>query len=84
LKCCDNGYDVVMGLKDDIEKGVKDIKDTITGASHRANAEGEQVKRDVAGDEMTPGEKIGSVANQIKETAEANYDEAKRNVRDAT
>jgi len=73
-----------MGLKDDIVKGVKDVKDAITEASHRGNAEAEQVKRDVAGDQMTTGEKVGSVANQVKESAQANYDEAKRNVRDST
>jgi len=38
----------------------------------------------VAGDQMTTGEKVGSVANQVKESAQANYDEAKRNVRDST
>ncbi len=73
-----------MGLKDEIVKGVKDVKDAITEATHRSNAEAEQVKRDVAGDQMTAGEKVGSVANQVKESAQANYDEAKRNVRDAT
>jgi hypothetical protein len=73
-----------MGLKDDIVKGVKDVKDAITEAGHRSNAEAEQVKRDVAGDQMTPGEKVGSVANQVKESAQASYDEAKRNVRDST
>jgi hypothetical protein len=73
-----------MGLKDDIVKGVKDVKDSITEATHRSNAEAEQVKRDVAGDQMTTGEKVGSVANQVKESAQANYDEAKRNVRDST
>ncbi|HEY1680516.1 MAG TPA: hypothetical protein VGF98_02605 [Candidatus Tumulicola sp.] len=73
-----------MGLKDEIVKGVKDVKDAIAEATHRSNAEAEQVKRDVAGDQMTPGEKVGSVANQVKESTQASYDEAKRNVRDAT
>jgi hypothetical protein len=33
---------------------------------------------------MTTTEKVGSVANQVKESAQANYDEAKRNIRDST
>jgi hypothetical protein len=73
-----------MGLKDDIVNGVKDIKDSISEASHRSNAQAEQTKRDVAGDQMTTGEKVGSAVNQAKETVQANYDEAKRNVRDST
>jgi hypothetical protein len=73
-----------MGLKDDIVNGVKDVKDALTEASHRSNAEAEQVKRDVAGDQMTTTEKVGSVANQVKESAQADYDEAKRNIRDST
>jgi hypothetical protein len=49
-----------MGLKDDIVKGVEDIKDSVAELGHRANANAEQTKRDVAGDQMTPGEKVGS------------------------
>jgi hypothetical protein len=73
-----------MGLKDDIVKGIEDIKDSISEAAHRSNAQAEQTKRDVAGDEMTVGQKAGSALNQAKESVQANYDETKRNVRDAT
>jgi hypothetical protein len=78
-----------MGLKDAFEKaadavkhGAADAKDWVSEAGHRGAAEGEQAKRDVAGDAMTPGEHIGSVLNQGKENLEAGVDHAKRDVRD--
>jgi hypothetical protein len=73
-----------MGLKDDIVKGVEDIKDSVAELGHRANANAEQTKRDVAGDQMTPGEKVGSTLNQAKESVQAEYDKTKRDVRDST
>ena len=73
-----------MGIKDAIEKGVENVKDALSEGSHRTAAEGEQTKRDLLGDEMTPGEHVKSVANQAKETVQANYDAAKRNVRENT
>ena len=78
-----------MGLKDAFEKaadtvkhGAEDVKDWVSEAGHRGAAEGEQAKRDVAGDTLTPGEKAGSVLNQGKEDLLAGVDHAKRDVRD--
>ena len=78
-----------MGLKDAFEKaaeavkhGAEDVKDFVSEAGHRGAAESEQAKRDVAGDTMTPGEQVGSVLNQGKESLEAGVDHAKRDVRD--
>jgi len=76
------------GLKDNIEKGIDAVKkgaenvtDAASEAAHRSAAQGEQTKRDIAGDQMTTGEKIGSVFNQGKENVGAEVDSVKRDVR---
>ncbi len=73
-----------MGIKDELNKGVKNVQDTVKEAGHRGEAQAEQTKRDVAGDEMTTSEKAGSAANQAKNTVEAEFDKAKRDVRNKT
>lgn len=80
-----------MGFKDELDKGVdavkkaaENAKDAISEAGHRTAAEGEEAKRDLAGDEMTPGEKLGSVVNQAKESTLADVDRVKRDVRSGT
>jgi hypothetical protein len=77
-----------MSSKDALEKGLdtikdaaKNAKDVITEAGHRSAAQGEQIKRDVAGDEMSASEKAGSMANQAKESVLAEVDRAKRGLR---
>jgi hypothetical protein len=77
-----------MGLKEELDKGLDaakkaaaNLKDAIGEAGHRGAAEGEATKRDLAGDEMTPGEKLGSALNQAKETTLADVDHLKRDVR---
>ncbi len=72
-----------MGLKDSIENVGKDIKDSVNEAGHRTAAEGEQTKRDVAGDDMTAGEKAGSMFNQAKESVKADTSAGKRETRDS-
>jgi hypothetical protein len=74
-----HGAEEVAGA---VKHGVEDVKDYVSEAGHRGAAEGEQAKRDVAGDTLTPGEQAGSVLNQGKENLEAGYDHAKRDVRD--
>ncbi len=80
-----------MGLKDSINKGIdgvkkgaENVKDSVSEAGHRSAAEGEQTKRDIAGDQMTTTEKIGSTLNQGKENVQAETDAAKRDVRNNT
>lgn len=73
-----------MKASDAIKKTVDDAKDTLHEAGHRSNAEGEKAKRELLGDEMTAGEKAKSVANQAKETVQAEYDAAKKDVRNQT
>jgi F0F1-type ATP synthase membrane subunit b/b' len=86
---------VFMGLKDQIEHatdkvkdavkhGVENTKDAVNEAQHRSQAEGEQAKRDIAGDAMTPTEYAGSVVNQTVNEAQASISHAKRDVRDTT
>jgi hypothetical protein len=70
-----------MSIKDTIGNVVNNVKDTISEAGHRSAAEGEQAKRDALGDQMTTGEKAGSLLNQGAETIKANVDASKREVR---
>jgi hypothetical protein len=73
-----------MKATDAIKKALDDVKDTTNETAHRSNAEGEKAKRELLGDEMTTGEKAKSVANQAKETLQAEYDAAKKDVRHNT
>lgn len=73
-----------MGLKDAINKIVDNVKDTANEASHKSAAEGEQAKRDVAGDQMSVGENLGSMANQAKEELQGETAATKRDVRNST
>lgn len=73
-----------MDLKDEMNKFGNNVKDTVNEAGHRSAAEGEQIKRDAAGDEMTASEKAGSMLNQAKNNVQAEADAAKRDVRNNT
>ncbi len=70
-----------MGLKDAIDKTVHNVKDAVHEGMHRSTADAEKAKRDVAGDEMTAGEKMGSLLNQGKNEVQADIDRAKRDLR---
>ena len=69
---------------DAIKRGIDDVKDSVHETQHRSAAEGERARRDVLGDELTPGEKVGSVANEAKQRAQAEVDAMKRELRDKT
>ncbi len=73
-----------MGLMDGIKKAVDNVADAVSEAGHKTNAEAEHATRDVAGDAMTPGEKLGSVVNEGKENLLGGVDHAKRDVRSNT
>ena len=73
-----------MGLQDEIKKTISNVGDAIKEAGHRTNAEAEHADRDVAGDTMTPGEKLGSLATEGKERVLADVDATKRDVRNNT
>ncbi len=68
----------------EINKTVKDIGDTLKEGAHRGEADAERAKRSVAGDAMTPGEKLGSVAKEVGSDTKAEIDKTKRSIRDAT
>lgn len=76
-----DGFDKVV---DGAKNALENAKDAASEGSHRSIAEGEQAKRDVAGDQMTAGEKLGSVVNQGKNSVQAEVDAAKRDARNAT
>ncbi len=80
-----------MGLKDALNNAVDSVKDAVANAKdasseagHRTAAEAEQAKRDAAGDNLTLGEKAGSVFNQAKHNVQAEADAAKQDARNAT
>jgi hypothetical protein len=73
-----------VGLKEEFVKTIDNVKDAINEAGHRSAAEAEQAKRDVAGEELTPGENLASMANQAKHSVAAEVDAAKLEVRSNT
>ena len=66
-----------MSIKDDLNNVIGAVKDTFSEAGHKSTAEAERTRREVAGDTMTPGEKVGSVANEAKNNVQAGVDHAK-------
>lgn len=72
-----------MGLKDEFVKVVDNVKDSFSEAGHRSEAEAEQAKRDVAGDRMTVGENVSSMANQAKHSVAAEIDATKQDLRNS-
>jgi len=58
-----------------------DTKDTVDEIKHRAQAAGEHLKRDVAGDSMPLGDRIVSNVKEAGHKATAEIDAAKRDVR---
>jgi hypothetical protein len=72
-----------VGLKEEFVKAVDNVRDAVSEVGHRSAAEGEQAKRDVAGDQMTVGENIGSMANQAKHSVAAEVDAAKQDIRNS-
>ena len=73
-----------MSIKNEANKIYNNAKDTLSEANHRSQAEAEQEVRDELGDELSPGEKLNSVANQVKNNVQAGVDHAKRDVRNNT
>jgi hypothetical protein len=82
-----------MGMKDTIgralgeveaavERTVDKAKDAINESKHRAEAAVEHNRRELAGDEMDPATRIGSVANEIKNDVQADVAQTKRSLRD--
>jgi hypothetical protein len=72
---------VVSTVSNAAETAIANVKDAASEAAHRTSAQAEQTKRDVAGDTLTPGEHVESVATQIKEETLAQVDAAKQSIR---
>ena len=70
-----------MSIKDDLKNTVGKIKDAASEAGHKSTAAAEHDRRDIAGDTMTPSEKIGSVTNEAKNDVQAGIDHAKGEAR---
>jgi hypothetical protein len=58
-----------------------DTSDVIDETRNRAEATGERAKRTVAGDAMSPGEKIGSHLKEAGHEIKAGVDKASRELR---
>jgi hypothetical protein len=66
-----------MSLQDEIKNAVGAVKDTVNEVLHKSTAEAEKTRREAAGDTMTPGEKLSSIANEAKNNVQAGVDHAK-------
>jgi hypothetical protein len=58
-----------------------DTKDTVDEVKNRAQAAGEHLKRDVAGDDMPLGDRVASNVKEVAHKTKAEIDSAKRDVR---
>jgi F0F1-type ATP synthase membrane subunit b/b' len=67
--------------KDTLNTLKHDTQDAIDEAKNRAQAGGEHLKRDVAGDAMPLGDRIASNVKEAVHNAKADIDAAKRDVR---
>lgn len=66
-----------MDLKDSIKNTVETVKDSVNEGLHKSTAEAEHARRETAGDTMTTGEKVNSMANEVKNNVQAGTDHAK-------
>ncbi len=71
------GHTPSMSIQNDLKNMVGAVKDTLSEAGHKGAADAEHARRDAAGDTMTTGEKISSVANEAKNNVQAGVDHAK-------
>jgi hypothetical protein len=68
--------------KDTLDTLKHDTKDTLDEMKNRTQAGGERLKRDVAGDSMPLGDRIASNVKEVAHKTKADFDSAKRDVRD--
>lgn len=66
---------------DKAANALKNARDTASAEVHDVKAEAERQKRMERGETMTPGEELGSVAEEVSHKAKADYDRAKRDMR---
>jgi hypothetical protein len=73
----------VEDAKEAVQRTVDDVKDSLHEASHRSEAEAERQKRELLGDEMTPGERASSTVNEVKNDLQADVAATKRSWRES-
>jgi gas vesicle protein len=78
------GKDILDKAADTVKVTVDNVKDRVHEGQHRSAADAERAKRETLGNEMTPGEKVGSAVNEAKHRTQAEYDAVKRDVRERT
>lgn len=67
-----------MDKHDNIDTVKEDVRTGVDEMTERAKAGGEALKRAVAGDAMTPGEKLGSHVKEIGHDMKAGLDKMER------
>jgi hypothetical protein len=72
----------VEDAKEAVQRTSENVKDSLHEASHRSTAEAEREKRELLGDEMTPGERARSTVNEAKNDLQADVAAAKRSLRE--
>jgi hypothetical protein len=60
---------------------VANVKDAVSEQLHRGAAEVEHTRRDAAGDDLSASERLASIANEIKNNAQAEIDALKQRAR---
>jgi hypothetical protein len=73
-----------MDIKKTVKDGIDNARDSVKEGLHRSAADAERARRELDGDKMTAGEKLKSVAGEVKERTQAEIDKAKREVRGRT
>ena len=68
--------------RDTVDTIKGDTHDMLDEAKHRVQAGGEKLKRAVEGDNMPLGDRIASHVKEAGHDMKADYDSAKRDVRD--
>lgn len=71
-------------MANEVKKTVNNIRDAIKEGVHRGNADVERENREEFGEDMTPGEKAGSMGREATENVKAGIDHAERKVREST
>ena len=73
--------EAIRGGLDRVKAGLDNVKDAVNEQVHRGAAEAERAHREAAGDDLTAGERVSSVANEIKNEAQAELDALKQRAR---
>jgi len=67
-----------VSIERDVKNAAENVGDRIDEAGHRTAATFEKESREEAGDDMTLGEKVKSMASEAKHSLEAGIDKMKR------